>query len=730
MSALLASARSFLLRLTPGGIRGTLIVLFLVAVIPREIVEIRHYYSLFRSQQRGEYRANLAGARAVASAFDAYVQRISFREERAGLLILSSQTTPDEIATLLTTVVGAPGEGEPGVRYCVWVDPAGRVLASNQAQLVGRDVSSQPYFAMVSGGHDWAVSDLVRDDVSGDFVFGVSRSIRDLHGQLHGIVIALMDPLRLGEVVVMDRSPGAAMVLIDGQGRSVYRYPETAGNAEHRDLRAAQPIVGRALSGEEVADTIVGGDGVKRLASYTPIQSIGWVATTSRTERETMAPLFRELRGELTRDAAVALVAFALVMAASQMLMVPIARLKERAVSFRQGEPGWVTVERPSELRELGEAFNRMTAAVEESYQRAAEGKRRLDAIIANTTDGVLFVDQDRRIVSINPALERLCGWTAAEVVGRPCRDVFQTFDRHGVCLCDVECPMRECMETGSVPPVEVSIATKDGARRDLSVSYVYVRKQVDDTALGVAISRDIGKAKEVERLKDGFVSLLSHDLLNPLSVVQAQGQSMLRDAGADEKARQRAEAVLVSSHRMASMIHDLVDSARLESGLLTLRREPVDLKGFIATLMERMRHIVDAGRAVTLDIPPDAPLVSADSERLERILTNLLTNAIKYSPAGSDVRLEVRRSGTEAIISVRDRGPGVAPADRPRIFDRSYRAAGTSAVEGLGLGLYIARMFVEAHGGRIWVNSEPGSGSTFSFSLPVHTQSHVRRHS
>ncbi len=169
----------------------------------------------------------------------------------------------------------------------------------------------------------------------------------------------------------------------------------------------------------------------------------------------------------------------------------------------------------------------------------------------------------------------------------------------------------------------------------------------------------------------------------------------------------------------MNVMIQDLVDMARLEAGHLTLNRVSINLSSYLADLKVRLADDLDMKR-INIQVSANLPSVSADHNRLERIFTNLLSNALKYSPPDSEVTVTARQLDGQMEISVIDRGVGIDPEDIHHMFQRYYRAKGARKTEGLGLGLYITRMLVEAHGGRIWVESELGVGSTFSFTLPV----------
>jgi signal transduction histidine kinase len=247
--------------------------------------------------------------------------------------------------------------------------------------------------------------------------------------------------------------------------------------------------------------------------------------------------------------------------------------------------------------------------------------------------------------------------------------------------------------------------------------------------ALGVALAARIRErtalAEEKAHLaeeRQQYVHTVSHDLRAPLTVIMGQSQllrNLLQRTNSDDRTLRGVDAIVTASQRMNVMIQDLVDSARQESGQLRLDICPTELRSYIADLLDRTRLLLDPGR-VKVEVPADVPPVLADADRLERILVNLVSNAMKYSPPESAVLLSARREGGEVVISVADHGVGIPEEDIPRIFDRFYRVSGGQGAEGLGLGLYITRTLVEAHGGRIWVRSRAGEGSTFSFTLPV----------
>jgi signal transduction histidine kinase len=231
-------------------------------------------------------------------------------------------------------------------------------------------------------------------------------------------------------------------------------------------------------------------------------------------------------------------------------------------------------------------------------------------------------------------------------------------------------------------------------------------------------VLQDVTRERELEAQRDDFLRMVSHDLRSPLTAIllQAQLQQEAARTRGDGRAARGLDGLATNVWRMQAMLDDLVDTVQLESGQLRLERELVELHVFLAEALGR--SALDVGR-VRLEVAADLPPVTADPARLERVVVNLLSNALKYSPPEAEVVLHAERDGDEVRVHVRDRGPGLAPAEQARVFERFYRAR-TDVKDGLGLGLYIARLLVEAHGGRIWVESEVGAGCTFGFTLPL----------
>ena len=375
-----------------------------------------------------------------------------------------------------------------------------------------------------------------------------------------------------------------------------------------------------------------------------------------------------------------------------------------------------VTITDITALHDLQEERERLLAEVQ---TRAAE----LDATITAIADGVLIYSTEGDIIRINPAAEAALRYAMAEretsVIERLRALPIETPEGKPVPPEDMA-PIR-ALRGETVRGLVQVLRRPDGSAFWFSASAAPIFTP-DGRQLGAVVTiTDITALHELQEQREDILRAVSHDLRTPLTVIRGRAQMLerqLADVGL-QRERENAAGIVQASNRMNTMIQDLVDAARLEAGQLPLKPEPLNLDSFLVDLKKRLAGALDVDR-VKLRTPTNLPKVLADPERLERIMTNLLSNALKYSPPDTDVIVKARASDGQMIVSVTDRGVGIAKEDLPHIFERYYRARTAGRREGLGLGLYTTRKLVEAHGGRIWVKSQLGKGSTFFFSLPV----------
>jgi signal transduction histidine kinase len=265
-------------------------------------------------------------------------------------------------------------------------------------------------------------------------------------------------------------------------------------------------------------------------------------------------------------------------------------------------------------------------------------------------------------------------------------------------------------------PPAsyETRVQRPDGSERVVEARADFLVRDGERVAMTSAI-RDITERTRAERVQQDFIAMASHDLLTPVTVLRARAQLQQRRKVYDEASM---VAILEQTTRIERMIIDLRELVQVEGGQLTLRVAPVDLGELAHHAAERVR-IQRTGHMIRIE-SPDVPIVGQwDSDRLGQVLDNLLGNAVKYSPQDGEIVVRVTAAMGKARLSVTDQGPGIPTKVLPHLFERFYRGEHHAGDAGLGLGLYISRMLVEAHGGRIWVTSAQGSGSTFTVALP-----------
>ena len=393
-------------------------------------------------------------------------------------------------------------------------------------------------------------------------------------------------------------------------------------------------------------------------------------------------------------------------------------------IMLTEKEKGEFTVEDETLLRQLAAIASlglQHIEAREEEERRASE----LDAALGAIRDGLVILGPHDEVIRMNQAAEHLAGLTREQwrrVPPAMGSEIIVAEAPDGRPLALEETPRYRAEHGEEVLGFPMALRRPDGSRRIVLTGAGPIRDAEGRITGAVVNWADVTDLVELQAQREDILRAVSHDLRNPLAAVLGQAQILERRLAREgrDRERQSAAAINDSAQRMNTMIQDLVDAARSEAGQIELQRQPVDLRSFTLDLKRRLAASLDTAR-IAVEIPEGLPAASADPERLGRIMTNLWSNALKYSAAGTPVTVTAEWRDGEVITSVTDRGPGIPAEDLPRLFQRYFRTErAKDAREGLGLGLYITRRLVEAHGGRIWVESEVGRGSTFSFSLPV----------
>ena len=364
----------------------------------------------------------------------------------------------------------------------------------------------------------------------------------------------------------------------------------------------------------------------------------------------------------------------------------------------------------------------------------------RLASIVDIAADAIISVDEDQVITLFNQGAERIFGYKASEVIGQPLdlllpqdvhaahRDHIRQFSRSGESARRMgeRSEVRGRRKNGEVFPAEASISKFDIEGRRVFTAVlrdITDRRAADQerTRLLEAERAARAAAETALRTRDEVLAVVSHDLRNPLSVIDMCAASLTDKLPPDDEgAHSLVRTIKSSTEWMNRLIEDLLDVARVEAGRLYLDRHPQDLVRVISEATVMLEPLI-AEKSLTLheDLPDHLPSANVDARRVVQVLENLVSNAVKHTAPGGEIRIRAESANGEVRISVRDTGCGIPAENLPHLFDRFWQAHGARR-GGAGLGLAIAKGIVEAHGGRIWVESELGAGSTFAFSLPL----------
>ncbi len=341
------------------------------------------------------------------------------------------------------------------------------------------------------------------------------------------------------------------------------------------------------------------------------------------------------------------------------------------------------------------------------AQEELALERDRLIRVLDAMQDGVCIMDSSYDMVYANPSMEAMFGPSS----GKKCYTYFNNFD--------AVCPWcnNEGVLSGRVLRRETHSA-KTGRTYEITDAPL---KNADGTVSKLAVFHDITERKKVEELKDDFIGMVSHELKTPLTVVMGALDAAVSAGVPPKEARALLDDAIWGAQTMADIVENLLELSRWQANRLMLSTQRLDIAAVVQrTVRQLSRKHTD--RIIVSDVQSDLPQPEGDPVRIERILENLIDNAVKYSPNGGDIRVTAHNEGGNIVIGVHDRGIGIKPADQARLFQPFQRLGDPQSthLQGVGLGLVVCRRLVEAHGGRIWVESEPGKGSSFLFTLPL----------
>ena len=350
-------------------------------------------------------------------------------------------------------------------------------------------------------------------------------------------------------------------------------------------------------------------------------------------------------------------------------------------------------------------------------YQSVLEKSNELEAILRGIGDGVIVVDPHLRLLMMNPVAARTFRILEMPTPGTRLPELVANEDLLALA--------QDTLEELDSPLIREIVLPAEGDRTRIYEALASTIRGASGRPRGVAIvMRDITSQKEIEQMKTDFLSVVSHELRTPLHSIKGFVDIILmgKTGQINDLQRDFLTTVQESTANLQRLIDDLLEFSRMEAGQIKLKPEMISLYDIAETVVERLGPLAQEGQLALLnEVPENIALIEADPMRVEQVLTNLVTNGIKFTPEGGSVTVSAFDLGAQVRVSVRDTGIGIPEAEQARIFERFYQvdSSATRSYRGAGLGLTICKFIVEYHHGRIWVDSVEGKGSTFSFLLP-----------
>lgn len=746
-------------------------------LIVLQLIVLATYAGNLAERRDSELENSVDVGRTLAAVVDEFTRDLEGMMAAAALAI-GANPQPLDQATLGPYF--AQLQSQYGVLRALFVtDTAGRVTASDSGIGVGVDVSSRPYIAALQQGAQMAWSEGLPGIQSGETTVAFARVVPGADGRARGYLVAAFYPENL-----LERLPGglpsdATIVLTDRRGFALYSSEPVP--IDQLDVSAVREVR-EALAGSTVrfSDAAIPFPGEARYGSFIPVPHVGWVVGFIRPQaplEEALRDRFLKQGGAITTVMLLAIVATALF---ARRLAAPLADLSTAAGAIARGDrPARPPrIDADVEVMQLADAIWAMSASVSEreaalreiaSSEQAARTQAEVTAArvraVQRVTDAALAhlrLDEllDQLLVRLREALrvdtatvflveaDQLVATTASgleEEVERGIQvPIGQGFagrvaaEQRPVILDDVAegsvhspVPRQKRIRSLLGVPLLVegrligvlqvgSLESRAFTEDDSSLLQVVA----DRVALALDHARLYREAQEAVAARDEFLSVAAHELRTPMTSLRASAQLLLRQIdrqGEPDPARLRQMLDIIEgqSERLARLVTQLLDVSRIQSGRLVLEREAVDLVDLVEGIAASVRAAAGANRIAVRG--PAELKARVDPLRFEQVVTNLLDNALKYSPDGEPIEVDLSQPAANvARLIVSDRGDGVPPEHRERIFERFFQAPSGGRSKGLGLGLYISKQTVELHGGRIEAEFPEEGGTRFVVTFPT----------
>ncbi len=382
------------------------------------------------------------------------------------------------------------------------------------------------------------------------------------------------------------------------------------------------------------------------------------------------------------------------------------------------------------EFEEIGNSFNLVAEKLNQDYQKL-EGERdavsaqksRLDVILSSVIDGIIAIDFNKNIMVLNKAAEELTGYTASEVYGKPIDQIIHLFSDQEEIF-----PKTYCQGNFNQP---AKIIGKGARQTKINLMTAQISGKVQTNLNCILILHDLSKEEELEQMKFDFVSMASHELKTPLTSIIGYLSVFLNEYHSNRNTLPKEDLELldrslISAQQLLNLVQNLLNVNKIEREQMSVSIEPIDYLPILTKAVDDLKsHAGEKNITLTLATPQlPLPKVSADAIRIGEVITNLVANAINYTDAGGRISVNIKVSPNELTTTVSDTGVGIPKEAIPHLFNKFFRVSNQlqKGSKGTGLGLYISKSIIEKLNGKIWVESEVGVGSNFSFTLPITT--------
>lgn len=355
-------------------------------------------------------------------------------------------------------------------------------------------------------------------------------------------------------------------------------------------------------------------------------------------------------------------------------------------------------------------------------YTQVENDRRRVSGLLDSAADGILILTRDLKVERVNPSFAHLIGKPPSELTSKDHDEVIRfTKAPHGVTLTQAIADGWPLTPHAALY-VEGDLERTAGSRSvPVGITYAPLLSEQGKLVNIITTVRDITRFREADELKSTFISVVSHELKTPVALIKGYVSTLRRDDAHWDKeiVSDSLRIIEEEADRLGEYIENLLDVTRLQANGFNLKRNDTQLAEIIKHVAERLQTQTSKHNII-VDIPQPLPIIVADDNRINQVISNLVANAIKYAPDG-EIRIRSVQKDNNIVVCVSDEGPGIDPNDAPYVFDRFYRAPDASRqTKGAGLGLFLAKAIVEAHGGRIWIDLEVGRGARICFCLPV----------